>query len=70
MLKALGACFFGLLAVCGVGYLIIKQQEDQTLRNQVNTAVSNFGKSIKAGAIHVKDFFAGDPVPSSTENAA
>jgi hypothetical protein len=47
MIKALGAFFFGLAAVCGVVYLIIRKQEDQTMRKQIDTAVENLGKSLK-----------------------
>jgi hypothetical protein len=64
MFKVLGATIFGLLAVLGVGYLIIQKQEDKELKNQVDSALANFGKTVKRGADNVVEFFKGDPAPA------
>jgi hypothetical protein len=73
MIKVLGATLFGLLAVVGVGYYVIQKQEDQELKNQVDSALNNFGKAMKHGADNVIEFFKGDPTPepaTNTEGAA
>ena len=73
MIKVLGATVFGLLAVLGVGYFIIQKQEDQDLKNQVDSALSNFIKTVKRGADNVVEFFKGDPASepaTQTEGAA
>jgi hypothetical protein len=64
MIKVLGATIFGLLAVLGVGYFIIQKQEDQELKNQVDSALINFGKTVKRTAGNVIEFFKGDPAPT------
>src|ERR1035441_4586755 len=64
MIKVLGATVFGLLAVLGVGYFIIQKQEDQELKNQVDSALTNFGKTVKRTTGNVIEFFKGDPAPT------
>lgn len=72
MLKALGAIAFGLLAMCGVGYLIIKKQEDQAMKNQVDQAISNFGTNMKRMGTRVSDFFTAKTAtePASAQEVA
>ena len=73
MIKVLGATIFGLLAVLGVGYFIIQKQEDKDLKNQVDSALSNFIKTVKRSTDNVVEFFKGDPAPepaTQTEGAA
>lgn len=62
MLKILGAFFFGLAAMCGVGYLIIRKQEDQSLRNQVDSAVTKLNERMKVAGGKVLSFFHEIPI--------
>lgn len=47
MFKVIGAISFGLLSVCGVTYLVLKQQDDKAYANQVDCYVANFFENLK-----------------------
>jgi hypothetical protein len=53
MFKIFGAITFGLLAVCGVSYLVLKQQEDKTMAHQIDCWAFNLKTSMKKQAADI-----------------
>jgi uncharacterized membrane-anchored protein YhcB (DUF1043 family) len=70
MLKALGAFAFGLVALAGVGYLIVRHSEDQEMNKTVDTWLANFKERMQKGAGSIKSFFAVTDQPTTEPGAA
>lgn len=50
MLKALGAIVFGVVAVCGLGYVVVRKSQNAEMNTLVDQGVNNITTSLKQKA--------------------